>query len=289
MHRLLSDFVLAGTRSLNLPMFTALRRFSIFMTMLAEYYVLGSKAPVPVIISVVMMVGGALFAALFDLSFDFTGFAFFRYIFEADCVIYRFIGYLLVFMNNVFTAINGVWMKRASISGRCSKIGVLYYNSLFSAVAMMLFFSVEHLVVERPMTNFPLIVAISQGKLPDFSGHRQLVELDPFAEYNYMNAATQQINADKYNYRHLLAVDGGKSNGNSIVGNEAASSNLRVFDPNAIVKTSTVPNKGGVVPAQIDPVPVEVIEAPTHRSTLTAALAHPGWHDMEFVGMRYHW
>jgi hypothetical protein len=74
MHWLLSYFVLTGTRSLNLPMFTALRRFSIFMTMLAEYYVLGSKAPVPVIISVVMMVGGALFAALFDLSFDFTGF-----------------------------------------------------------------------------------------------------------------------------------------------------------------------------------------------------------------------
>jgi hypothetical protein len=28
-------------------------------------------------------------------------------------------GYTMVFLNNVFTALNGVWMKKASMSGRC--------------------------------------------------------------------------------------------------------------------------------------------------------------------------
>jgi solute carrier family 35 protein len=116
---------LGGTRSLSLPMFTALRRLSILMTMLAEYFVLNTKASCGVVTSVLMMVGGAYFAALYDLRFD-------------------AIGYLLVTLNNIFTALNGVYMKKASISGRCNKIGILYYNSLFSAIVMLSFFSLEH-------------------------------------------------------------------------------------------------------------------------------------------------
>lgn len=117
---------LGSTRTLNLPMFTALRRFSILMTMIAEYYVLNNKPSNPIILSVIMMVGGAFFAALFDLAFDYEG-------------------YILVFLNNSFTCLNGVWLKKASISGKCNKMGVLYYNSLFSLIAMLLFFGFDHL------------------------------------------------------------------------------------------------------------------------------------------------
>lgn len=121
---------LGGTRSLNLPMFTALRRFSILMTMIAEYVILGSKPSSPIVVSVMMMVGGALLAAFYDLHFE-------------------AVGYSLVFLNNCFTTLNGVWMKKASMSGRCSKIGILFYNSMFSAVAMLVFFICEHLYIQH--------------------------------------------------------------------------------------------------------------------------------------------
>lgn len=84
-------------------------------------------------------------------------------------------GYTLVFLNNVFTAVNGVWMKRASISGKCSKIGVMYYNSLFSMVAMLLFFTVEHFTVEKDVTisDFPLLNALAHGSLVELSASRR--------------------------------------------------------------------------------------------------------------------
>ena len=116
---------LGSTRSLNLPMFTALRRFSILMTMMAEYLILSVRPSNPIIFSVFLMVGGALFAAAYDLSFNGWG-------------------YTLVFLNNAFTTLNGVYLKKASMSGKCNKMGILFYNSLFSAVAMFSFFGFEH-------------------------------------------------------------------------------------------------------------------------------------------------
>jgi solute carrier family 35 protein len=116
---------LGGTYALNLPMFTALRRFSIFMTMIGELLVLGTKPSSPIILSVSMMVGGAFFAALYDFTFDFNG-------------------YKLLFLNNLFTAMNGIWLKKASQSGICSKMGVLYYNSFFSATIMLTYYLFDY-------------------------------------------------------------------------------------------------------------------------------------------------
>lgn len=63
-------FGLGGTQALSLPMFAALRRFSILMTMLLELRILGIRPSTPVQISVYSMVGGALLAASDDLSFN---------------------------------------------------------------------------------------------------------------------------------------------------------------------------------------------------------------------------
>ncbi|CAM9180315.1 unnamed protein product, partial [Ectocarpus fasciculatus] len=112
---------LGSTQALNLPMFTALRRFSILMTMIGEYLVLSSVPSSPVAVSVAMMVGGAVIAAAFDLTFNAWG-------------------YFYILLNDVFTALNGVYLKKASLSSKCSKMAVLFYNSAFSSFFVFIFF-----------------------------------------------------------------------------------------------------------------------------------------------------
>ena len=112
---------LGSTQALNLPMFTALRRFSILMTMMGEYLVLSSVPSNPVAISVAMMVGGAVIAAVFDLTFNAWG-------------------YFYILLNDIFTALNGVYLKKASLSSKCSKMAVLFYNSAFSSFFVIIFF-----------------------------------------------------------------------------------------------------------------------------------------------------
>ena len=63
-------FGLGGTKELSLPMMTVLRRFSILMTMIGEFYILKVNPELKVQLSVYMMILGAIIAACNDLAFS---------------------------------------------------------------------------------------------------------------------------------------------------------------------------------------------------------------------------
>ncbi|ODM92440.1 UDP-sugar transporter UST74c [Orchesella cincta] len=111
---------LGGTKTLSLPMFTALRRFSILMTMMAEFFILGVRPSIPVQISVYTMIAGALIASSNDLAFSAEG-------------------YTLVTLNNFFTAANGVFIKKKLESKDFGKYGLMFYNALFMFVPAFAF------------------------------------------------------------------------------------------------------------------------------------------------------
>jgi len=103
---------LNATQALSIPMFTVLRRFSILMTMLLELWLLGTKPNRFVVLSVFIMIFGALIAAANDLAFDFISYAF-------------------IFGNNLSTAANGVYTKMFLNKKDLGKYGLLFYNALF--------------------------------------------------------------------------------------------------------------------------------------------------------------
>ncbi|XP_067945673.1 UDP-sugar transporter UST74c-like [Watersipora subatra] len=113
---------LGGTKRLNLPMFTVLRRFSILMTMLLEQFLLGNAHRWKKQLSVYMMIFGALVAAWYDLSFNLPG-------------------YIMIFLSDIATALNGVYTMKKLQAKSLGKYGILFYNSLFMLLPTILFVS----------------------------------------------------------------------------------------------------------------------------------------------------
>ena len=69
-------FGLNAAGTLNIAMFTALRRISVMMTLTAQWWFLSQKSSKPVIITVGVMVFGSFIAASDDLTFDLLGYTF---------------------------------------------------------------------------------------------------------------------------------------------------------------------------------------------------------------------
>lgn len=110
---------LGGTQALSLPMFTAIRRFSILFTMILEYKILHIKPSTAVQVSVWCMIGGAILAASDDLSFS-------------------LVGYSYVMLSNLITASYGVCVKKKLECQDIGKYGIIYYNSLLMVVPAIL-------------------------------------------------------------------------------------------------------------------------------------------------------
>lgn len=110
---------LGGTKHLSLPMLIALRRISIAMTAIAEFYLLKVRQTMPIIYTIAAMIGGSFIAAASDLTFNAKG-------------------YLLVMTNNFFTAANGVYTKKTIDSREINKHEILYYNAFLAIVPLMI-------------------------------------------------------------------------------------------------------------------------------------------------------
>ncbi|KAM8960591.1 nucleotide sugar transporter SLC35D2 [Pelodytes ibericus] len=111
---------LSSTQKLSLPMFTVLRKFSIPLTLILEMIILRKRYSYSAVLSVLLIIVGALIAASFDLSFNLEG-------------------YILVLLNDFFTASYGVYTKEKLDPKELGKYGVLFYNASFMIIPTLIF------------------------------------------------------------------------------------------------------------------------------------------------------
>lgn len=103
---------LAALMYLNIPMYNSLRRLTTLLTMLGEYYALGLTESRSIYYSVVLMVGGAMVAGYTDLN-------------------YNSMGYFLVLLNCIFTAVYLLFIAKFGKMG-LNSFGLMYYNNILS-------------------------------------------------------------------------------------------------------------------------------------------------------------
>ena len=315
---------LGSTKALNIPMFTALRRFSILMTLMGEWCFLGDRPSWSVIISVGLMVGGAFVAAMYDLAFDASG-------------------YTMVFFNNIFTAMNGIWMRKAALSGKCSKMGVLFYNSLFSGAIMVTYFLAEHNYYTSSQNSgnnlravgSPLYSTISTNMIPQLSSPNRLLLSEQPLHQQQQDAVRQLLEHNNNNFQnaihnHHLRTDKDDTEGRHSQEEPSLLSHHAFSSTAAEARTTTTTNTATTVTSSIEDVKARLsalnhninqeihkymllnqnnqensnikrqmstekpnnpigksykIPEPSGVSTITQVMNFPGWSDWRFVLM----
>lgn len=119
---LFTSNVIVGLSALslvNIPMFSALRRLTLLFVMGAEYVFLKKTHSQAIINLVVIMTFGAFVSALDDVSFS-------------------RLGYLLVFLNNLLTALYLASIKRLFAQTKFDPLSLLYYTALMGAPVVVL-------------------------------------------------------------------------------------------------------------------------------------------------------
>ena len=104
---------LGATKKLNMPLFVLLRRFSIVMTLCLEVWLLNKRFPPSVVVAVSLMVLGALITSSYDLSYDMSG-------------------VVMILLNDAFTALQGVVLRKKMDQHTIGTHGIMFYNNAFS-------------------------------------------------------------------------------------------------------------------------------------------------------------
>ena len=110
---------LVGTGGLNVPMFIALRRFTLLFTILLERFWLKKTHDWPTLSAMGIMIGGALIAALTDMTFSLHG-------------------YSAVLCNDVLTSLYLIMVKNAPVTRGLTTTRMLFYNSTMSVPLLVL-------------------------------------------------------------------------------------------------------------------------------------------------------
>eukprot|EP00249_Psilotum_nudum_P014620 c24921_g1_i3 orf=572-1594(-) len=110
---------MASIRGVNVPMYTTLRRTTVFFTLIVEYIIAGHKHSVPVLGSVGLILLGAFIAGARDFSFDLQG-------------------YSIVILSNVTTAVYLATIARLGKTTGLSSFGLMWCNGLICGPALML-------------------------------------------------------------------------------------------------------------------------------------------------------
>uniref|UniRef100_A0A7S0BQY2 Sugar phosphate transporter domain-containing protein n=1 Tax=Rhodosorus marinus TaxID=101924 RepID=A0A7S0BQY2_9RHOD len=148
---------LYALKLVNIPMFSAFRRLSAINVMILEYFVLGKVESTRVIATVVFMVFGSFVAALGDVTFD-------------------PFGYFLVFLNNLITGGNLVYIKKAQQVTGLKALSLFYYVSLFAVpicfvlglLSGELRVAVGRVVSDESLHSAGFVVALSLSALSAF-------------------------------------------------------------------------------------------------------------------------
>lgn len=117
---------LSALSLVNIPMFSAFRRLTLLFVMGAEYLFLQKKHSMAIVNAVVVMTFGAFISAIDDVSFS-------------------RLGYCLVFLNNMLTALYLASIKKVMRETQFQPLSLLYYTALmgFPVVAALMLLTGE--------------------------------------------------------------------------------------------------------------------------------------------------